>query len=487
MKFDVVTQRDTSFCLAFEMGEFSFLTFGINVHFPSTLGSLLPLLIAADIGMARNEIVQCVEEGLLLQSQDTDSAFQCIGYNSVVPHELRHFHDFLSTRTGSEIFFGEAALASYNSFLLADLMQEDTFVVPIQRWMDLDDDTYHALRATGSGASLRRTPPPRATKLASPATNAVQHIFGYLGTPPGDHSIQLSIRELLESSALSVQMASIWEHNKDYSPYPNLKDWFRKQIRERDQKGTYWRVWDYWYMLEQELGLPMPCYEATRNAVVFFSLNATPSDLEMCHPSDVFLQLMHAMRRERIIPSPEESLDWLDAQAGRLGLLGLEESLNRSIESCHDRITSLRRTGTTAECILKAYDCWADSCEYMCKTILDEPMKYFEPLYYLNNMDKWVAAPRFETSDTPILEPELLGEIVKRGLDRFDPKSVRGWGEDWSVGLGRITPGVELIPKSDATALSVAFRLAHAFWYADHPDVRSHLQRHLRGTAFVLP
>ena len=189
----------------------------------------------------------------------------------------------------------------------------------------------------------------------------------------------------------------------------------------------YTRGWDIWFTIEQNLGLRTGSIPASvRNAIIFFCLSATyPTRTNHPeHPSLVFWRIFFELIGERVIPSSDTILSWLDTKAAKFGFLSLSESLQASIamsaarrQFVHEKLGPGSSNELTAP-LIDGYDQWLSAHEHMCQEIIRSPMSYCDPVSYLMEMERWVASPPFITTDTPFFSPQnpLFSKFQEMGF-----------------------------------------------------------------------
>jgi hypothetical protein len=433
----------TPFSLDFEVGGFNPSTLGICIRVPSKLNptvraAVAEALFSKQTEMGRKEVFRKAYR----RDLDNDTKFTLLSYAAVIEHELRHFHEYLSTPYGQWMMFVSLQLSSVVQPILRDLRNEKSIVVPLQSWASLSDDLFNTIHSLAGYEELKRTPPPitqssipHCQKLIGELETLSQPRIGY----PGEgREFTATIKQLMEATAVNTQLQALSDIFHDEA----IVGQFFEQLRLKDNSLTYTHAFNLWYTIECEIDGGRPARFSKprigygiRNAIIFFCLCATKKEAQPLdqvadllqaqpdHPSDIFFMLFARMLTSKKVPSFKSVMAWLDEQASNMGLMTLKESLEYSVKVSRSRAAYLRTIHEKIKhgavfslkpSTLNAYDDWINGQEFMCNQIIQDPLTFFEPSSYIANLKRWVGAPGFILTDVPFEDGRHFSEALEQ-------------------------------------------------------------------------
>lgn len=463
--------------IVFEVGEFSPRSLGVTVHLPLSLGDLFPhfgaFLLSGESGEARYQYLA----ELLEKETDPRTRFLILSYATFLLHELKHFHDFLASPYGATLMAENMLAAHYVWPVLGALGGEPTIGVPLQAWQSLSDAMHAVYRKQTKSGQFSRYPPAHIGRFTQAVGNIFARIKAWQATPPSAAEASITTRQLLEGAAVEVQ-ATQMVHLFGMDCLVE----FCQYLAGIDTGQTYTRTWALWERVAQDMGEDVDFSPAVRNALLFFMLCGTPQrkpDEIGAHPVTRLLALVGYMLERGEAPQEDNVLDYLNTWAEEHGESSLEESLQNALEWSRQFAAGLRalaRNNEEAighkiypEDLFDSYDAWVGAQEQMVGQILLNPMDYFDNDQYLANMNRWVGAPVYVSTDSAFFsEDNSMFEKFRR----------RGWQVVWAEGdadggvspQGRLVYGPELtigqpvLSRKTAAFLSTQIWMTYLLW-----------------------
>jgi hypothetical protein len=456
----------------FDFGEFSPRSLGVTLNLPEDLGPHLLNMASFLLADDPEEIRYLFLRDLLRNNHDPSTQFMIVSCGSALSHELKHFHDYLSSPFGCLVIREHLLLILQFLSVTPYLLPEPVIGIPLQQWRDLSD-VRHKMYARSSQPRTFSKFPSAATEITECADGIISKIQSWHGRPPFMPGFPITARHLIEAAAIEVQVSKI---SQSFGPEHGSS--FRAYLRSRDDAGTYTAVSDLWQKVTDAFG-GAPVSAAIQSALLFYSLcgkpAADPTD-HGAHPVSRFLLLAGCIRDRTGVPAETEVLAFLDDCAAKYVWPTLSESLQESSWANHQYGLAMREIvrslegnneANFPELIFTAYDAWVAAHEQMVSTIINNPMAYFDPSQYLLNVESWVAAPIYVSTTSPnlFIEGRPLPEALRK----------RGWEPVWWAGDEEhrswrmiygpeLTPGVPILSKEHAEALSCPIWVCYALW-----------------------
>jgi hypothetical protein len=461
--------------LPFDFGEFSVRSLGVTVNLPQALGELYPF-VAAGLLNGDPALSTSYFAGLLDKVSGPDTAFTLVGYASAVAHELRHYHDYLATPFGGSVMVDHVLASRYvlpAAYVLAD---EPTVGVPLQQWQALTPRLMRAYKSRTRTGQFNDRPPEALARFTDSADAILKQVRLKHGRSVNWPELDIETTHLLEVSALAIQVEEIErrfgrERAVSFAQYVN-------------QLGveTYTRVFTLFNHFANELSPGRFFSPAVISGVIFFALCGTSeADKEWSHPPDRLMAVLGYLQASRDYPTDDNILAILDHVAVNVcHVPTIRESLAASVKLHNELSEGLPRLapGGAAKLndqgLIDGYRGWAKAHEHMVSAILEDPMSYIDPARYLQNSERWVAAPqylggtRFATSG----ESRLIAQLKQAGW-----KVVWGYGDqavspDEVLGVGlmaapTMTAGQPVLADADATHLSHTTWVVYLLWSTD--------------------
>ena len=442
------------------------------MNLPEDLGphllNMASFLLADDPEDTRYQFLR----DLLQKNHDQSTQFMIVSCGSALSHELKHFHDYLSSPFGCLVLREHFLLILQLLSVTPYLLPEPVIGIPLQHWRDLSDVRYKMYARSSQPRTFSKFPS-AATKITEFADGIIGKIQSWHGNPPFMPGFPITARHLIEAAAIEVQVARISQ-----SFGPECACSFRAYLRSRDDAAIYTAVSDLWQKVADAFGgAPVPA--AIQSAVLFYALcgkpAADPND-HGAHPVSRFVLLAECIRDQTGVPAETEVLAFLDACADKYGWPTLSESLEESSGANRQYALKIREIVRSSEgsnetnfpeLIFTAYDAWVAAHEQMVSAIIRNPMAYFDPSQYLLNAETWVAAPIYVSTTSPNLFIE--GRPLSEALRKRGWEPVWGAGDEvhrsWAMICGPdLTPGAPILSKQHAEALSSPIWVCYALW-----------------------
>lgn len=463
--------------VVFEVGEFSPRSLGVTVHLPLSLGDLFPhfgaFLLSGETGEARYRYLA----ELLEKETDPHARFLILSYATFLPHELKHFHDFLASPYGATLMAENMLAAHYVWPVLGALGKEPTIGVPLQAWQDLSDMVHAVYCKQTQSGQFSRYPPVHTRRFTQAVGNIFARVKAWQGTPSMAAEASITTRQLLEGAAVDVQATQMVQ----LFGMECLVE-FCQYLAQIDTEQTYTKTWALWDFVAQNMGKETEFSPAVRNAILFFMLCGTmqrkPEEIG-AHPVTRLIALVGYMLDRGKAPQEDNILDYLNTWAEERGESSLEESLQNALEWSRQFAAGLRALARKNEeaighkiypdDLFDSYDAWVGAQEHMVGQILLDPMSYFDNVKYLANMNRWVGAPVYVSTESAFFSEDNV---------MFDEFRRSGWQVVWAEGdadggvspQGRLVYGPELtigqpaLPRETAAFLSTQIWMTYLLW-----------------------
>lgn len=459
----------------FDFGEFSLRSLGITANIPASLDHLLPTvggyLLASD---SLDDRLQLLKKALE-QETGMNARFTLMGYATLFPHELKHYHDYLASPYGARLMVNHALAASYFFVVLHALAGEPTIGMPLQAWESLSDASHAVYRKQTRSGQFGRRPPATTQRFTRTVESILGKVSAWQSKLEGHPDARLTTTHIVEAAAVQVQSVQLI----DLFGFEQASSFF-DTLGQADTERTYTMTWDLWQALDQALPGESGVSPAIRNAILFYAL-CGPHQAEVkdpaAHPAGrLYLLVTHLMKQGQALRD-DTILDALDAWAADHGQLSLAESLKESAQFCRQFGEGLRKICYQNEQIVgqelypdalfEAYDAWVGAHEYMVAQILPDPMAYLDPVRYLVNAKRWVAAPIYYATSAGIFQS---------GNPIFERARQAGWTPIWGQGQeGEIqvcrmiaspypSAGQAVLSNENAWALSIFIWQTYLLW-----------------------
>ena len=459
----------------FDFGEFSLRSLGITANIPASLDHLLPYvgsyLLATDHLDDRLQLL----ERALGQEKEMGGQFTLMGYATLFPHELKHYHDHLASPYGARLMVNHVLAASYLFLVLHALVDEPTIGVPLQAWEKLSDASHAAYRKQTRSGRFNRRPPATTNRFTETVESIFRKVKAWQSKPEGYPDTPLTTTHVVEAAAVQVQSVQLM----DLFGVERATAFF-DYLWQVDTGRTYTMTWDFWHELDRTLPGQSGVPPAVRNAILFFALCGSQrsglGDL-LTHPVGRLSALViHLLKRGQALRA-DTILEALDEWAADQGQPSLAGNFNISVQFCQQFGEGLRATCRQHEDVLgrklypdalfEAYDAWVAAHEYMVSQILLDPMAYLDPVRYLVNAERWAAAPIYYSTSA---------DIFRSGDPLFEGARLAGWtpiwgqGRTWDDAVCRMiaspypSVGQPVLSKENAWELSMVIWQTYLFW-----------------------
>lgn len=472
----------------FDFGEFSFRSLGLTVNFPEALdirllAPLAGILLAGDSPLEQrfNSL-----DKLLEQENDGFSQFTITSYATTIIHELKHFHDYITTPYGT-LLMAEHMLLLRNLFLTLTLIySEPTIVVPFQSWRTLSDSLLHIFRKQTVSGQLNNFPADSLSKITDAADEILKRIRARRGKSNTPNENPLTTSNLIEAVAIEVQETQI---RALFGEEKVTK--FKNYLYSIDSQGVYTNLGKFWRTIASKTSNTFLLTPTVKNALVFFSL-CVPFDSEHNlhgnHPVDRFQSITTYMSRTGI-PNASVIIDFFNEWAIKFKQPSFQDSLSDSVKKSKELAYGLRKLAeqenerAVAEGygeihplmmfqLLDAFSEWNTAHEYMVQQILKNPLTYFNPATYIQNatLENYVAAPCYVSA------PNLF----KTGDELYEKWRKGGWIPIWGQAYShnqseedifvklfyspKQTIGKHILTTEIANTLSINVWLSYLLW-----------------------
>ncbi len=311
----------------FDFGEFSLRSLGITANIPASLDHLLPYvgsyLLATD---PLDDRLQLLERALG-QETEMGGKFTLMGYATLFPHELKHYHDYLASSHGARLMINHVLATSYLFIVMLALAGEPTIGVPLQTWENLSDASHAVYRKQTRSGQFGRRPPATTKQFTETVESIFRKVKAWQSKPEGYPDTPLTTTHIVEAAAVQVQSVPLM----DLFGAERASS-FLQYLCQVDTGRTYTMTWDFWLELDRRLPGQSGVSPAIRNAILFFALCGSPrADLQelLAHPVGRLSSLVtHFLKRGQALRD-DTILEALDEWAAEQGQPSLAESSER--------------------------------------------------------------------------------------------------------------------------------------------------------------
>jgi hypothetical protein len=456
----------------FEVGEFSTRSLGVTVNLPARLGDHFRYMSAVTLGGDPVPVRLQFLEDFLKKFPDDDARFIGLCYGTVAGHELRHFHDFLATTYGAFIMAEHMLAISYLFVVMAAMSEEPTIGVPLQAWAKLPEELHDAYRRETKSGMFSRTPPDITTRFTEIELSILDRIKRWRGTSPAHFPDWLATSHLVEATAIEVQAT----HMREVFGSERLA-FFCNYLRNIDTERTYTIMWDFWDTISKQSPARPHFSSAVRNAIAFFALcpplNSKPTD-PLAHPTGRFFSLVGYLASRRWVPHDEDVLNLINGWAEKAGLPGLTEALTASAiyqEQFVQRLRIICKENAEVlgeniypEGFLRACEALASAHKHMVTAVLSNPLRYFDPEYYIEDADRWVAAPQYIATDTTMFSGPMFEDAEQRGWRPVVSRQGKAGVYHNLLYHPLTSPGQQILPPDLAGEFSIYVWMTYWLW-----------------------
>jgi hypothetical protein len=451
---------------------------GINLRFhPQNLGAWD---LFREINRHADDPEWMIAAGNAALAGNEDAALDFFSLATVMPHELRHFHDFLLSPYGNCLFRKRVHAALNSTQLVVRLMQEyDTIPVPFPRWQAKSDaERLHLAQMLGG--MMGRAVPSEALRVPADMLRVWEQLQSLYGEIRGllenprnqwDQPDRLHPSHVFEASALATQLQSVYNtFGAEHATF------FLNAVCRGDRHPfeLYARLATLWH----ERGEPAD--SNVMGAVLAWSILGDPThDGWGASPVPRFARVFMKLYKEGPPPAARavELFDAWDAEFGGLPFreaLERNASLNALMIERLDGLIAANGDDPLAPSVaglVESMRMLERAHRAAATRFLADPDLYTKPWQYQSSIHDWVAAP---------IAAEFLGGglHLTSELDS-DLKVVRAIErKDRTLLVQRAifphpTPGQRLIDEDTASDTAIQFMISDFFFSdfrRDDPD-----------------
>jgi len=421
---------------------------------------------------------ELVKQGNAALQGGTAKAFEFFSLGTVLPHEARHFHDFLLSPYGNRIFRLRLMAAANGTQAAGSFKSADKFVpCPIPKWRRKTASEREVL-AAGWRAQLNRDDhfedfdvAPEYTTLFEQIENTYSRIKDHLHNPVtvrGEVSFQPC--HIFEASALLVQIQHVYSVFGE--PHANL---FLNVIFNEPSARTYTMVVRLLATVWEKAGFQRD-FNVMSAAISWTLFGDYERDGWSACPTERFVKL-YGYLSDSGPPVPDTSCsDLFDEWTEALGVTSVTEALQSNAASNQRLVDKFDELfgGTWSKVfpeVMSGARALVAAHSHMALRFIEKPDDYVSPYGYFENMRNWVAAPvgvQFTGGAMRLNKGSLSGIKIHKAFDH-DPNYLTVF----RFYLDEPLPGVKLIDADLAQDLSDVISLTDflfAEFNRDDPD-----------------
>jgi len=395
-----------------------------------------------------------------LLADDPQSAFRYMSLVTTVEHETRHFHDHLLSPMGNAVFRSRI-IATINGFQIISFLSDlfDVHPIPITRWLTMTDPELEALRGDmesrfdGKGLRIPTQFPKELTAVAKKVAGTYQSIQNYVYNPDGvRNEIAWQPRHVFEASAHMVQLQAVWQlFGKEGV------ELFQNRLERTPASFQYTSLVKVLRSLAPNS--PIDSQLAATISVWGMLGNYSIDEWKAC-PTHRIATLMDRLSEKDLEPSAADPLSLMDNWSQITELSEISQSLRNSIDKNDEFILELeadRRIGREFPVLVRAATQFREASNSLISEFLNDPSQYIWPRPYLENQDKWPAAPiRFRFWPNALI---LAGDMPNDYHLLIGKRSEDGTISIHSMAPDGQTPGIEYFQllQADEAASEMVF------------------------------
>lgn len=452
MKSSTTSKTEESNELPFDFGEFSLRTIGVTVNVPESIiqryANLITTMFSASTNGDHVENLRSKYE----KYEGANEKFIMATYNTIVVHEKRHFHDFLSTPFGSTIMQNLMLACRYIPMAINQLHREDVIAFPLPAWASLNPKLYNIYQKQFTHSIFNEHPPMSINRISESVTKILNRVQAQFS----------SAQQILEASALSIQIHQIEEL---YGYEAAIS--FATEVNKKDAAGTYTKMWSLFNTIASKIHEDYYFSPMVANAILLYGLCGNNKEGEetenpIYRINSVLGYLMHSKE----IATEENILDILDYCSSIFNIPTISESLTKSVADSKNFIQILKQLGNQDSELLKvdvsnkelynSYASWVKAYEYMADKIIKDPTMYCDPASYIQQTPNWVASPLYVAGKFP----------AQNQLIKDEWQTVWGIAEKDMIDQGILD--AELIQQKKLTSGKIIFSLDEANLLSQH-------------------